>query len=89
MIEFWQGSTTVIMSITHIVIRLAPVGVFALIAKMSAVTGYDAFRPLNRFFSSTVALALGIHFFMTLPLILKCIAKVKPFSPIIMLWHLL
>lgn len=77
LMDFWQGSFNIIMDITHLIIRFAPIGVFALIAKMSAVTGYAVFKPLLLFFL-TVVLALAIHFFVTLPLILKFFARVSP-----------
>ena len=71
------------MKITDLVIRFAPIGVFALIAKV--VAGFDtqgndvaiALEALSKF-SLTVLLALGIHFFGTLPLLLKVIGKVNP-----------
>jgi proton glutamate symport protein len=77
LLGFWQATYTVMMDITRIIILFAPLGVFALIAKMAAVTGYEAFQPLILFFL-TVVIALAIHFFVTLPAILKYIARVSP-----------
>jgi len=81
--NFWQGVFEIMMKITELVIRFAPIGVFALIAKV--VAGFDAqgqdmqtaLEALSKF-SATVLIALGIHFFLTLPLLLKVIGRVNP-----------
>jgi len=75
--NFWQGMFEVMMKITDLVMKFAPLGVFALVAKVVASTGFDAFAPLAMFFFSVVA-ALAIHFFITLPLLLIFIGRVKP-----------
>lgn len=74
---FWQGVFDVMMRITALVLRFAPLGVFALVAKVVAEAGLDAFRPLAGFML-TVLLALAFHMFVTLPLILRFIAGVNP-----------
>ncbi len=58
------------MKMTELVMLFAPVGIFALVAKVFAQTGLHALRPLALFFF-TVFLALSIHFFLTLPVILR------------------
>ncbi len=73
----FEGLFSVMMRITGFVIRFAPIGVFGLIAKTTASTGVDVFAPLAKYFAC-VGAALLIHFFITLPLILKFIAHVKP-----------
>lgn len=75
--NFWQGMFEVMMKITDLVMKFAPLGVFALVAKVVAGTGFDAFAPLVMFFVSVVA-ALAIHFFITLPLLLFFVGRVKP-----------
>ena len=77
MYSFWQGTFSVMMHITDLVMKFAPIGVFALVAKVVASTGLAAFQPLAWFFLSVV-LALAIHLFVTLPLLLKFLGKVKP-----------
>jgi Na+/H+-dicarboxylate symporter len=74
---FWQGVFEVMMRITDLVLRFAPLGVFALVAKVVAEAGLDAFRPLAGFML-TVLLALAFHMLVTLPLILRFIAGVSP-----------
>ena len=75
--NFWQGVLDVMMEITTWVMKFAPIGVFALVAKVVASSGIDVFKPLAVFFF-TVLLSLAIHFLITLPLILKNLAKVSP-----------
>ena len=75
--NFWQGVYETMMKITDWVMLFAPIGVFALVAKVVASTGFDAFKPLAWFFL-TVVLALAIHMLVTLPLLLRVVGKVKP-----------
>ncbi len=75
--NFWQGLYETMMKITDWVMLFAPIGVFALVAKVVASTGFDAFKPLAWFFLSVV-LALGIHFLITMPLLLRFVAGVNP-----------
>lgn len=65
------------MLITGFVIRLAPLGVFALMAKIAGTTGFAAFAPLLKYML-TVALALAVHALVTLPVILFLFARVWP-----------
>jgi proton glutamate symport protein len=75
--EFWQGVFAVMMRMTDWVMRFAPIGVFALVARVVASTGIAAFMPLLSFFLTVLA-ALAIHFFVTLPLILLLVGRVNP-----------
>jgi Na+/H+-dicarboxylate symporter len=75
--NFWQGIFEVMLKITDLIMRFAPLGVFALVAKVVASTGFDAFAPLAAFFFS-VAAALAIHFLVTLPLLLYFVGGVNP-----------
>ena len=75
--NFWQGLFEVMMRITDWVLKFAPIGVFALVARVVADTGFAAFGPLALFFV-TVLLALALHLFVTLPLLLHMVGKVNP-----------
>ncbi len=75
--NFWQGVFEIMMRITDLVMRFAPIGVFALVAKVVATTGLEAFKPLLVFFLTTLA-ALAFHFLITMPLILSLVARVNP-----------
>ena len=74
--NFWQGVFDVMMKITDLVIRFAPIGVFGLVAKVVASTGLAAFQPLLLFFI-TVILALGIHLFVSMSLLLRFVGGIK------------
>jgi Na+/H+-dicarboxylate symporter len=75
--EFWQGFYEVMIRLTNLVMRFAPIGVFGLVAEVIAQTGWSAIRPLAVFFV-TVLLGLLVHALITLPLILRLLARVSP-----------
>lgn len=75
--RFWQGVYEVMGSITRLVMRFAPLGVFALVAAVVARTGWSALWPLAVFFCA-VLLGLMVHAFVTLPLVLALVARVSP-----------
>ena len=75
--NFWQGVFEVMMKMTDLVMKFAPIGVFALVAKVVMISGLAAFKPLAVFFFTVLA-ALAIHLLITLPIILKLIAGVRP-----------
>jgi Na+/H+-dicarboxylate symporter len=75
--NFFQGMFEIMMGITDLIMRFAPLGVFALVAKTVADTGLEAFGPLALFFL-TVALALATHFLVVLPALLYFVGGVNP-----------
>ena len=75
--NFWQAVFEVMMLITDLVMKFAPIGVFALVAKVVTVSGFDAFKPLLVFFF-TVIIALLIHIVIVMPLLLRFIGGVSP-----------
>lgn len=75
--QFWDSVYQIMMLITEWIMKFAPLGVFALVAKVVASTGFDAFKPLALFFV-TVLVALIFHMFIALPLLLRFIARVNP-----------
>ena len=79
--NFWQGMYQVMLKITELVIKFAPIGVFGLVAKV--IAGIDADNldeMLNAlfWFTFSVILALAIHLLVVLPLLLKFVARVNP-----------
>jgi len=77
LVNFWQGVFMVMMEMTMLVMRFAPLGVFGLVAKTMAVTGFALILPLGWFFI-TVVLALALHALVVLPLALLLLARVNP-----------
>ncbi len=75
--NFWDALLDVMMLMTNWVMKFAPIGVFALVAKVVAVSGVEVFLPLMVFFLTVVA-ALAIHLFVTMSFILYFLAKVNP-----------
>jgi proton glutamate symport protein len=75
--NFWNGMFQVMMKMTEWVMLFAPIGVFGLVARVIAKTGFDAAKPLL-VFSLAVLIALAIHAFVTLPILIKLIARVSP-----------
>jgi Na+/H+-dicarboxylate symporter len=75
--DFWEGIFAVMMKITDWVMLFAPLGVFALVAKVVASTGFAAFQPVLTFLL-TVLGALAIHLLVVLPLLLRLLGGVSP-----------
>ena len=73
--RFWQGTYEVMLGITDLVMRFAPIGVFALVGATVARTGWGAFGPLILFFAC-VAGALLIHLLIVLPALLRVLSGV-------------
>lgn len=74
--NFWQGVFDVMMLMTNLVMKFAPIGVFGLVAASVAKTGFDQFGNLALFFMTVVG-ALAIHFLVVMPLILKFFGGIK------------
>lgn len=75
--QFFEAVFEVMMKITDLIMRFAPIGVFALVAKIVATSGIDVFIPLAKFFFIVLA-ALAIHMFIVMPVLLKIIGRVQP-----------
>ena len=77
--RFWDGIFNVMMKMTEWIMKFAPIGVFGLVAAVIAETGYKAAGPLATF-AIVVLLALAIHAFATLPLLLRFVGRVRPYK---------
>ncbi|MEX1664084.1 dicarboxylate/amino acid:cation symporter [Zhongshania arctica] len=77
LMHFWQGIMDIMTEITMWVMKFAPLGVFGLVAKTVAITGFAAFKPMLLFFISAL-IALLIHAFVALPLALRYLGGVSP-----------
>ncbi len=81
--RFWQGVVDVMMGMTTLIMKFAPLGVFGLVAK--TVAGLDADQLDSLVvslgtFTLTVLLALVFHLLVTLPLLLLLVARVNPLA---------
>ena len=77
MLGFWQGIFLIMMRMTGFVMMLAPIGVFALIAKVVAVSGFQGAEPLLLFAGCVVG-GLALYGFVALPVLLATVARVNP-----------
>ncbi len=90
--KFWEAIYQVMMSITDLVMKVAPLGVFGLIAAVVAnqiqsltatADGLGAIASILTTlfgFAGVVLAALLFHMFVTLPLLLKFVGGVKPYK---------
>jgi Na+/H+-dicarboxylate symporter len=74
---FWQGIFQIMMRMTGWVMQLAPIGVFALIAKVVAISGFEGAGPLLLFAGCVVA-GLALYGFVALPILMAVVARVNP-----------
>jgi Na+/H+-dicarboxylate symporter len=76
-LTLWQGIFQIMMRMTSFVMKLAPYGVFALIASVVATAGFAGVRSLLLFALCVVA-GLAIYAFVALPVVLMLVARVNP-----------
>ena len=76
---FWKGVYEAMTGITALVMKAAPVGVFAIVTVTVAKTGMAALQPLAMFMLAVV-LGLLTHALVVLPLLLKVVARVPAFA---------
>lgn len=80
--RFWQGVADIMMGITTLIMKFAPLGIFGLVAKTIAGIDTEQLDELATSlgtFTLSVLLALAFHVLITLPLMLYLIARVNPF----------
>jgi len=78
---FWQGVADIMMKITEWVMKFAPLGVFALVAKVIAGLNGQGVAELAQalgLFFLTVVFALLFHMLVVLPVLLRFVARVNP-----------
>ncbi|MCH8250291.1 MAG: dicarboxylate/amino acid:cation symporter [Proteobacteria bacterium] len=80
--KFWDGLFHVMMKMTEWIMTFAPIGVFGLVGAVIAEAGLKATGPLAMF-AVAVLLALAIHAFGTLLLLLRFVGRVKPIKTLI------
>ena len=83
--DFWEGVQDVMIQITHWVMRVAPIGVFALVAGVIAESGLSVILPMLDFFFA-VLLGLAIHALVVLPLALWLVTGRSPIRFIRAIW---
>ena len=76
---FWENANEVMLAITHAIMRVAPFGIFALIAQTVQQTGSAALGPLALFFACVVG-GLLFHLFVTLAIIMRIFGGFRPWA---------
>jgi len=82
LITFFEGVFEVMMKMTMFIIRFTPLGIFGIVAK-EVHRNADQLANLAgsmAIYMFTVVLALAFHAFVTLPLIVRFVAKANPFK---------
>ena len=74
---FFDAAFQAMMKLTGYVLMLAPLGVFGLMTRAIASFGLGAFRSMA-WYMVTVALGLTVHLFITLPLLLLLLGRIRP-----------
>lgn len=75
--KFFQEFNDIMMEMTMMVMKFAPIGVFCLIAKTFAGIGFDAFLPLLKYMIG-VLLALAVQCFIVYMILLKVTTGLNP-----------
>jgi len=78
MTRFFQSAFEVVLRLARGVMLTIPIGVFCLLVKVVAETGFGVFGPLA-IYMLTVFLALVIHAGVVLPTLLWAVGRVNPF----------
>ena len=75
--NFFQSAFELMMNITQIIIRFAPLGVLGLITKAVATSGFGLFTAVGKYML-TIAGGLSIHFFIVLPFLFYIFTGINP-----------
>ena len=80
LISLFESGFAAMMKLTGGIINIfAPIGVFALIAKLMGTTGLGAFKALG-LYALMLVCGLSLHLFITLPLVLRFLGGINPIT---------
>jgi len=77
--DFFNALNDVIMQMVTLLMLVAPIGVFALIAKLTTQLGMEAFQSLGQYFV-LVLIVLLVHGFLIYPLLLSLFSQLNPIT---------
>lgn len=77
LLGFFESAFEAMMALTSGIIRVAPIGVFGLIARVAGTSGIEAFQALALYMVA-IACALALHLLVTLPLLLRFLGGIDP-----------
>lgn len=75
--RLFNGLFQTMMKMTHGIIQFLPIGVFGLIAKAVASTGFELFRAVGMYMI-TIATGLTLHIAIVLPLVFWLFTRINP-----------
>ncbi len=75
--HFFDYGFQAMMKLTHGIITLLPIGVFGLITKAVATTGFELFKAVG-LYMITIVSGLLIHWMITLPIIFYLFTRLNP-----------
>jgi len=75
--KFFNSFFELVMKVTDIIIKFAPIGVFGLMTKVVANTGFVMIKAVGKYMA-TIAAGLTIHFGIILPLIFFLFTRINP-----------
>jgi Na+/H+-dicarboxylate symporter len=78
-LALFHDLSEVIMKLVNLVMLIAPIGVFCLLATVFARQGFDAIAPLSKYFL-TVLFVLFLHVVVVYGGLLKFVAKLSPLT---------
>lgn len=78
--KFWESAQEVMLKLTDFIIRFAPIGVFGLVTPVLFNAPFADLIGAIFWFFITVLLALALHFFINLGLVLKYVGKINPIT---------
>ncbi len=78
--DFFNGGFEVMMKLTHFIIKFTPLGILGIVAGVVAEQSENLMNLIGSLglYMTSVLLGLIIHAFITLPLIIRFVAKVNP-----------
>ncbi len=79
LVSFFESAFEAMMRLTTGVVQFAPIGVFGLMAKVVADSGFTNFRSLG-LYMVTIFGGLVIFFFVVMPLVLYLLARINPWT---------
>ncbi|HUF19065.1 MAG TPA: dicarboxylate/amino acid:cation symporter [Thermoanaerobaculia bacterium] len=74
---FFEAAFQAMMKLTGFILLIAPIGVFALMTRAIASFGLGAFKAMG-LYMATVTVGLTVHLFLTLPILLLLLARIRP-----------
>ena len=75
--DLFDAFLQAMMALTSGIIKFLPIGVFALITRMVATTGFESFQALAMY-ALTIGAGVTFHLVVTLPVLLIVLAKISP-----------